>query len=170
VRRRGLPRRRTCGREDLPQAQQIAIGAAQASSTVNVNAMTGRVKRVEVALNKVSRTRGQDLDVLLVSPAGDAVVVASDACNEAVTNRYRTFAMDAAPILGGEPGACGGFSYKPGDHGYRAVLRPTRRFAASASPRITACIWSARFCPIFCVSGVDPVGVVGQAAGIDWSS
>ena len=48
-------------------------------SDINVSGVTGTVTEVRVTLNGVYHTRPQDLDVLLLSPAGKSVLVMSDA-------------------------------------------------------------------------------------------
>jgi subtilisin-like proprotein convertase family protein len=48
-------------------------------SAINVSGVSGPVTEVRVTLNGVYHTRPQDLDVLLLSPAGKSVLVMSDA-------------------------------------------------------------------------------------------
>jgi subtilisin-like proprotein convertase family protein len=48
-------------------------------SDINVSGVTGPVTEVRVTLNGVYHTRPQDLDVLLLSPAGKSVLLMSDA-------------------------------------------------------------------------------------------
>lgn len=100
----------------ITKSDAIAVGAAPAASAIGVGGMAGRITQVEVSLNKVSHTRIDDLDVLLVSPSGDAVVVMSDVCPEAATNRYWTFKADTPTPIGAAPGACSDFVYRPANH------------------------------------------------------
>ncbi len=55
-------------------------GAAQPyPSTINVSGLGGTVESVKVALNNISHTYPDDIDVLLVGPNGESVILMSDA-------------------------------------------------------------------------------------------
>jgi len=78
--------------------------------------MPGRVTDVAVNLKGVKLGFTADMDVLLVSPDGDASIVASDACGHKPT----TGVLWVFSSFAGEPlskdGSCGGGIYRPTDH------------------------------------------------------
>ncbi len=66
--------------------------AATYPSTINVSGMQGRVSRVSVSLIGLAHGYPKDLDILLVSPTGESVLLLSDAGGDSgVTNINLTF-------------------------------------------------------------------------------
>src|SRR3989449_10314339 len=56
-----------------------SVGSASPyPSTINVSGMTGVVSKVTVTLNQLTHTYPDDLDMLLVGPGGQAVLIMSD--------------------------------------------------------------------------------------------
>jgi subtilisin-like proprotein convertase family protein len=69
-------------------------------STASVSAMPGTISKVTVTLTGLSHTWARDLDVLLVGPAGQKIVLVSDAGGaQAATNVTLTFDDGAATSL-----------------------------------------------------------------------
>jgi subtilisin-like proprotein convertase family protein len=80
-------------------------------STITVPATTGTVTDVNVTLTNLTHTYVNDVDVVLVGPAGQSVILMSDAAGlVAVTNRTYTFDDAAAATL--PTGAASG-TYRP---------------------------------------------------------
>jgi Ca2+-binding RTX toxin-like protein len=90
--------------------------AAPYPSTINVSGLSAAVTDVDVTLNNVTHTFPDDIDVLLVGPQGQKVIVMSDAGgpDPGITDTTLTF-DDAAPgsIPDDAPPAPG--AYKPTD-------------------------------------------------------
>ncbi|NDJ62750.1 MAG: hypothetical protein GYB67_16630 [Chloroflexi bacterium] len=85
-------------------------------ATVDVTGRTGTITDVDVVVNGVTHSRPDDLDMLVVSPGGQAAVLASDACGESdIVNRTWTFDDEAALPL---PDAtlCSSGSFRPADY------------------------------------------------------
>jgi len=75
-------------------------------SVLTVSNTIGSIANVSVTLSNLTHTFPDDLDILLVSPAGDAVLLMSDACgNVDLDNVSLTFSDDAETTLpdGGFP-------------------------------------------------------------------
>jgi subtilisin-like proprotein convertase family protein len=76
-------------------------------SVINVSGLGGLIQNVEVTLRNVTHTRVSDLDVLLVSPAGQKVVLCSDVGTGAVSNvtltlsDYATVTLPATAVSSG---------------------------------------------------------------------
>ena len=98
-------------------------------STIAVSGLSGNILDVNVTLHGVSHNRPDDLDVLLVGPGGQTVILTSDACgNLSPGGANFTFDDEASGPLpdtdGGTPCATG--SYQPwnytggGSDGYSA--------------------------------------------------
>ena len=85
-------------------------------STINVSGLTGVITGVTITLNNFSHSRPDDVDVLLVGPAGQAFVFWSDAggtgATDNVTNQTFTFSDAAASLLSDENALISG-TYKP---------------------------------------------------------
>jgi subtilisin-like proprotein convertase family protein len=88
-----------------------------ASSTIDVQELTGRVRDVNVTLRDFSHSAPADVDILLVSPDGDATTVMSDACDEGFQHYSFTFTRYASDLMPAGPGsACTAFLYQPTEH------------------------------------------------------
>jgi subtilisin-like proprotein convertase family protein len=76
-------------------------------SVINVSGLGGLIQNVEATLRNVTHARVSDLDVLLVSPAGQKVVLCSDIGTGAVSNvtltlsDYATVALPATAVSSG---------------------------------------------------------------------
>lgn len=70
-------------------------------STISVSNYVGGIKRIIVSLNKVSHPYPDDIDVLLVSPSGDQVLLVSDAGGQFDLNgvdlKFDSFAQEGLP-------------------------------------------------------------------------
>jgi subtilisin-like proprotein convertase family protein len=85
-----------------PAAVGISIGSSTGSpypSTISVPAFAGTVSKVEVTLNNLTYSYAQFLDILLVGPAGQTVMLMSDVGGDA-SNVTLTFADDAPTSIG----------------------------------------------------------------------
>lgn len=108
---------------NLPSGQPgTSVGpAAPYPSNIVVAGVTDPIETVRVTLHGLTHTYPGDLDALLVSPSGHAMVLMSDAfdTNDAagVTFDIRDDAADAMPSLGA---VAFGPAYRPTDHGASA--------------------------------------------------
>lgn len=93
-------------------------------STATVWAFDGPITDVDVNLLGVQQGTPADLDILLVSPSGTAVMLASDSCVGQVSNATWSF-DDEAPAGLSATGACPSGSYKPTNVGAGDVLPAT---------------------------------------------
>jgi hypothetical protein len=107
------------------QDSAFAIGEASSSSRLAVSGVGGPVTEVVVSLNDAGAPGGgeggfSDLDLLLVSPAGDRVVLASFACLvtfELLDLVFDPTASTPIPSADGEDGdICLSGTYLPGDY------------------------------------------------------
>lgn len=90
--------------------------------TSTVWGFDGPIIDVNVNLLGVQQGTPADLDILLVSPSGTAVMLASDACTEQVSNATWSFDDEATSGLPSS-GACPSGSYKPTNHGTPDIMR-----------------------------------------------
>ncbi len=99
-------------------------------STVSVSGMNGTVRNVTVTLRGLSHTWVSDVDVLLVGPNGQKVIIFSDAA-EAFNASNVTFTLsdNAAGSVPGSGSFASGGTYKPTDY---ADSSPGRRQFSSA--------------------------------------
>lgn len=89
-------------------------------STITVNGpIGGAITDVNIRLDQVTHTHPDDLDVLIVSPFGDAVLIMSDACgNEDVSDFQWTFDdQAAAPMSDSNQTGCVPFFVQPTNYG-----------------------------------------------------
>lgn len=84
-------------------ATSISIPDSGAStpypSTINVTGLSGTVSNVTVTLRNLTQTWASDVDVLLVGPTGQAMVLMSDCGNGAANNVTLTLSDSAAAAL-----------------------------------------------------------------------
>ena len=86
-------------------------------SNINVTGLTGTITDVNVTLRGVTHTFPDDIDILLVSPTGKALILQSDAGGgTAVTNRTYTFDQQAATQISTSVLPAEGTSVQPGNH------------------------------------------------------
>jgi hypothetical protein len=78
-----------------------SVGSASPyPSSITVAGVTGSVSKVTVALSQLSHTYPDDLDILLIGPAGQTVLIMSDVGGgNALNNVNLTFDDDAAGSL-----------------------------------------------------------------------
>jgi subtilisin-like proprotein convertase family protein len=93
-------------------------------SVINIVDAPGSIAKVSVTLSNLTHTFPDDLDILLVSPNGESVMLMSDAGGGTdMLDRSYTFSDDAQQLLPDvglpPPGA-----YKPTNHGSGDVLPP----------------------------------------------
>jgi hypothetical protein len=138
------------------QPESFAIGEASASSRLAVSGVVGAVTKAVVVLTQagapgVGFGGFSDLDLLLVSPAGQKLILASYACQVTLALLDLGFdktASDPIPSADGESGdECFSGSYRPGDYaeGFYLVGSP-----APAPP------YSINLATL---EGVDPTGM-----------
>ena len=88
-------------------------------STLTVSGVTGTVSKVTVTIKQLTHTFPEDIDMLLVGPAGQKVILMSDAgAGNAITGRTLTFDDSAAalPFTGTiTSGSYHAMDYPPGD-------------------------------------------------------
>ncbi len=91
--------------------------AAPYPSTINVAGVTDTVSKVTVTLKNMNHTFPDDIDVLLVGPGGQKLLLMSDAGGSAdlVNNTYTFDDMAAATLADGALNASG--TYKPSNFG-----------------------------------------------------
>jgi subtilisin-like proprotein convertase family protein len=159
----------------FPNASPITINDAATVGTANpypsnitVSGLTGLTTNVTVTLNNLNHTFPDDLDVLLVSPTGQNLVVMSDAGGSVdVSNTMLTF-DDAAAAAITDNGPLGSGSFKPsqfvaGDTFPAPAPAPSANttFAASFNGADPNGTWSLYI--------VDDTGVDQGVIGNGWS-
>ena len=91
------------GTRSFTNATAISIPDSGAStpypSTINVSGMGGSVSNVTATLRNLTHTWTSDLDVLLVGPTGQAMVLMSDCGRATANNVTLTFSDAAASVL-----------------------------------------------------------------------
>jgi len=93
-------------------------------SIINVAGLGGAVSNVAVSLRSLNYQWGRDLDVLLVSPGGQAMIVMSDAGTQpTAVNANLTFSNNAAAFLNQSNALVSGI-YKPTDYPPADVFLP----------------------------------------------
>ena len=91
-------------------------------SVINVTNAPGAIGKISVTLSNLSHGFPDDLDVLLVGPGGDGVLLMSDACGGVdLMNRTLTFSDDADQLLP-DVGLPAGERYKPTNFGGGDIL------------------------------------------------
>src|SRR5829696_6305420 len=88
-----------------------------------VTGLQGVVSDVNVTIPKLSHSRAEDLEILLVGPQGQKVILTSDACAVPVAGVTWTFDDEATAVLDDfGTRACATGSYRPADLFERDVL------------------------------------------------
>ena len=81
-------------------------------SPVSVSGMTGPITDVKVILHRVGHAYPKDMQVVLVSPNGNAVILMNGNCGTSPIEDFTwTFSDDAPEAMGDGP--CDGFVYRP---------------------------------------------------------
>lgn len=92
-------------------------GADPYPSTIRAYGLGTRISDVNVTLNKLSHTHGDDLDIELVSPNGIAVALMSDVCGNRPIERLVMTFDDSAGASVPDNNGCATGSYRPTDLG-----------------------------------------------------
>ena len=85
-------------------------------ASINVTGMTGLISNVTVRLNNFSQSRANDMDVLLVSPSGQKMLLMSDVGTGPTSDATLTFSDKASAYLP-ETGSLTSGTYKPTNYG-----------------------------------------------------
>src|SRR5437870_4919209 len=100
---------------DAPLGTAPPARAEPYPSTISVAGLSGKLTKVRVGLNNLSHSRPSDIDILLVGPGGQSVLLMSDAGGgNAVNNIYLAFDDDASTSVPSSTGISSG-TYKPTD-------------------------------------------------------
>ena len=84
-------------------------GFVNPPSEIKVNGLNGPITDVRVQLKKFGHTSPDHVDMLLVGPNGESMVLMSDACGDGdVEDVSWVFSRDASPMTA--TGPCGGFN------------------------------------------------------------
>ena len=104
----------TNGTFSNPGGISPGLQGAAAPSTIPVNGLDGPIERITVALHGVTHAKPQDFDILLVSPRGQRVILASDACGASATSgRAWVFSSYGSFPSLDEAGPCPNGAYRP---------------------------------------------------------
>lgn len=82
-------------------------------STINVSGLNGTVSHVKVTLNGLSHTNPRDIDILLVGPGGENLLILSDALGGTDLNNANFTLDDDAATAAPNGDGTSGASYKP---------------------------------------------------------
>jgi subtilisin-like proprotein convertase family protein len=87
-------------------------------SSISVSGLFGAITDVNVKFENIGHTHPDDLDIIVVSPSGDSVILMSDACGATDFEDFDwTFDDQAAANMPDSPaGACTSFFYKPSSY------------------------------------------------------
>ena len=110
-------------------------GALPYPATINVTGLSGIVSNVTATLRGFTQTWGSDVDVLLVGPTGQKMILMSDAGSNAVSNLTLTFSDAAATVLPSGPFASG--TYRPTNYTDASPLGDSFPSPAPAGPYAT---------------------------------
>src|SRR5258706_183443 len=91
---------------------------------MNVSGITGPVLKISVTFSNLSHTQPDDLDILLVSPNGRAVMLMSDAGGINALNSLTLTIDDSASQSFPDSGQIFSGSYKPSDYQPTDILPP----------------------------------------------
>jgi subtilisin-like proprotein convertase family protein len=104
-------------------------------SQITVSGLSGTITKITATLSGIAHDDDADIDVLLAGPAGQRVMLMSDACPQLPSNTSLTF-DDGSPALLTYPGTCpGGSIFKPTnvDGGDSATEMPAPAGAPNAT-------------------------------------
>jgi hypothetical protein len=101
-------------------------------STINVGT-AGTVTKATASLKQVSHDNTDDLDIALVGPGGQKVMLMSDACGGQNLFKTYTFEDGAASFLS-DPGPCPTGTYKPSNYSPGGVQDNFADFGGPAGP------------------------------------
>jgi subtilisin-like proprotein convertase family protein len=102
----------------IPASGDFGV-AAPYPSEIAVSGLNGPITNVTVTLHRFGHTHPTDVDILLVSPAGDTVMVMSDACFEGDIEDFTwTFSDQAPRAMSIDKSDCGEFTYRPTNHDF----------------------------------------------------
>jgi len=100
-----------------PQSTNGSGPAGPYPYPIPVSGMTGPVSDVNLTLPGLTHTEPADLDVMLVSPSGQHVVVMSDGCGNTASDVTLVFDDQAAGDAPSINGLCTSGSYRPRNYG-----------------------------------------------------
>lgn len=84
----------------IPGSTTAAGNASPYPYNINISGRTGLITDVNVTVSRLSHTRPADIDMLLVSPDGDSVILMADACGSTdIRSITLTFDQSAANTL-----------------------------------------------------------------------
>lgn len=86
-------------------------------ANLNVSGLQGRISKVKVKLNGLSHSYPDDLDILLVSPSGQSVLLMSDAGGSAALTNVDLVFDDAASTLLPDATRIASGTYRPTNYG-----------------------------------------------------
>lgn len=86
-------------------------------STINVSGVIGLVSDVNVRVENLGHTWPDDIDMMLVSPAGDATILMSDACGSGDIEDFDYVFDDEAGASMLDSSTCFGITYRPTNFG-----------------------------------------------------
>jgi subtilisin-like proprotein convertase family protein len=92
----------------------VSGSAAPYPSEIAVSGLTGPITNLAVTLYRVGHTRPAEMDILLVSPSGDNVMLMSDACGEDDIEDFTwIFSQQAPRAMSSDSSDCGEITYRP---------------------------------------------------------
>jgi len=98
----------------IPGSGSAGRAAPSFPSEITVSGLVGPITDVNVTLFKVGHTWPDDMDILLVSPSGDKVMLMSDACGEDDIEDFTwTFSQQAPRAMSNDSSDCGESVYRP---------------------------------------------------------
>jgi subtilisin-like proprotein convertase family protein len=154
----------------LPVADAAPIGVANPyPSNINVAGTTGTVTNVTVTLNNFNHTFPDDVDILLVAPGGNNLLLMSDAgATLDARSAYLTFSdTAAAPIADGGPAATG--TYRPTNYEAAADVFPAPAPATSTNTTFAAAFNGITANGTWSLYVVDDIGVDVGTIGNGWT-
>lgn len=113
-----------------------AAAAALYPSVITVPALKGKVQKVKVTLLGLSHPRPEDLDILLVGPNNNQVIIASDAGGSTAANNVQLLLEDAASSLLPNGTALASGTFKPTN----LANGPADTFPGAPSPASTSAL------------------------------
>ncbi|MBI1764047.1 MAG: S8 family serine peptidase, partial [Acidobacteria bacterium] len=105
-------------------------------STINVSGVTGTVSKVTVTLNGLTHTNPDDLDILLVGPTGQKVLLVSD-CGGDTDLSNLSFTLDDAAVALPNATAISAGTFRPTNYGDGDIFNAPAPAGPYAEPSLT---------------------------------
>lgn len=86
-------------------------------SSISVSGLGGLITDVNVRVENIGHTFPDDIDMMIVSPAGDSTILMSDACGSDDMEDFDYNFDDEAPALMNDSSLCGPINTKPTNYG-----------------------------------------------------